>query len=130
MKSKTKVILPVIIVIAISLVVLIYLYNSGTLKSLSPESSANHVIVLGEDGFKPDTITIKKGDSITFKTTGKKFFWPASDIHPTHLIYPEFDPKDPIPANKTWTFKFEKVGTWKFHDHLSPYYTGTITVDK
>lgn len=81
-----------------------------------------------EDGFTPEKITIKKGDTVIFKTKRNKFFWPASDLHPTHLIYPEFDPKDPIDPKKSWSFKFEKVGTWKYHDHLAPYYTGAIEV--
>ena len=91
-------------------------------------SSKTYTITETEDGFNPEKMTIKKGETITFKSTRNKFFWPASDLHPTHLIYPEFDPKDPIAPNKTWSFTFNKVGSWKFHDHLAPYYTGIITV--
>ena len=91
--------------------------------------SRMHRIVLTEDGFKPDTLTIAKGDTIEFSTERGTFFWPASDLHPTHLIYPEFDPKDAIPKDKTWSFRFEKTGSWKFHDHLAPYFTGTIIVE-
>jgi len=85
-------------------------------------------IILTENGFSPETITIKKGATIEFSTTTGKFFWPASDIHPTHGIYSAFDPKKPISADKTWSFKFEEVGKWRCHDHLAPYFTCTITV--
>lgn len=87
-----------------------------------------HIITLTEDGFVPATITIKRNDIITFKTTRNKPFWPASNIHPTHGIYPEFDPLDAIMPDKTWSFKFGKVGKWAFHDHLAPYFVGKITV--
>ncbi len=85
-------------------------------------------VVLTEDGYKPEKITIKKGDTVTFTTKRNQFHWPASNLHPIHDIYPEFDPKEPVSSDKSWSFRFDKVGTWKFHDHLSPYYTGTIIV--
>ena len=90
----------------------------------------SYTIILTSEGFSPDKLTIKKGDTITFKTNMGKPFWPASDIHPTHGIYPEFDPKDAVMPDKTWSYKFEKIGNWRFHDHLAPYYTGTISVSE
>jgi plastocyanin len=87
-----------------------------------------YTVTLTGNGFTPETLKIKKGDTVTFRSTEGKFFWPASDPHPTHTIYPEFDPLNPIAANKTWSFKFNRVGSWGYHDHLEPYYTGTIVV--
>ncbi len=87
-----------------------------------------HIIEIRDDGFNPKTITVKKGETVTFKTTLNKSFWPASDSHPTHLIYPGFDPKNAIAPAKTWSFRFDKVEKWVYHDHLSPYYTGEIIV--
>jgi hypothetical protein len=55
-------------------------------------------------------------------------FWPASDLHPTHGIYPEFDPQDGIPADEKWTFQFLKSGSFKYHDHLNPFFRGIIFV--
>jgi len=53
---------------------------------------------------------------------------PASDLHLTHGIYPEFDPQEPIDPKNSWSFQFLKFGKWKFHDHLNPYYRGIINV--
>lgn len=88
-----------------------------------------HIIELEETGFSPQQISINQGDSIEFKTKQGKPFWPASDLHPTHGIYPEFDPQEPIDADKSWTFTFNKKGSWHFHDHLNPFYRGTIIVN-
>ncbi len=85
-------------------------------------------VVFKDDAYAPSEIEIDQGDIVEFKNESPKFFWPASNIHPTHGIYPEFDPKDAIWPGKTWGFRFNKVGTWKFHDHLHPYITGTIKV--
>jgi hypothetical protein len=105
--------------------------NPKIAKQESPEvinTGKNYEAVLSEEGFYPPVITINHGDTVTFKTTLKEDFWPASDLHPTHSIYPEFDPQEPIEATSSWTFQFLKVGLWKYHDHLNPYLRGTIIV--
>lgn len=86
------------------------------------------VVTLGKDGFSPAELTIAKGETVTFRTTNGELFWPASNLHPSHTIYPEFDPLTPVQPNTVWSFTFEKPGEWKFHDHLAPYFTGVITV--
>ena len=86
----------------------------------------DHTVVLTKNGFEPSEITIRKGDTVTFKTTAGKPFWPASNLHPTHGIYPEFDPKQPVDPDKTWSFQLDTVGDWKYHDHLAPNFRGVI----
>lgn len=90
--------------------------------------SQNYSVVLTENGFSPQEIYIRQGDSITFTTNRNKPFWPASDIHPTHDIYPEFDSKEQIEPTKSWSFTFQKAGVWSFHDHLAPLYRGKIII--
>lgn len=86
------------------------------------------VVTRTDKGFSPKNVTLKKNDTILFKTNQGKMFWPASDNHPVHTIYSEFDSKRPIPAGQSWSFTFKKEGTWGFHDHLNPYSEGKITV--
>ena len=85
-------------------------------------------VTLTDRGFQPDTLTIRKGDTVRFVSVEHAAFWPASDPHPTHSLYPAFDPLQPIPQNQSWSFVFDTPGTWGYHDHLSPAYTGTIVV--
>lgn len=80
------------------------------------------------NGFEPNISQVDLGDTVIFINQDNKDRWPASNIHPTHGIYPEFDPKKPIKPNETWQFKFEQAGTFKFHDHLKPNLGGTIEV--
>lgn len=93
--------------------------NSGTISTVE----------LKEDGFSPKEITIQAGDTVRFVTTRGKPFWPASNLHPTHEIYPEFDPKEPVNPGQSWSFRFDKAGTWQYHDHLAPLYRGVIIVE-
>ena len=58
-------------------------------------SPGNHTIVLSDEGFYPEEITIQKGEVVRFVTERDKEFWPASNLHPTHEIYSEFDSKEP-----------------------------------
>jgi len=87
-----------------------------------------HEVILTADGYIPEDITIKKGEAVIFRTTEGNLFWPASNIHPSHTIYPEFDPKIPVSPDETWAFVFDELGAWKYHDHLNPIYRGVINV--
>ena len=89
-----------------------------------------HTITFTDKGFSPQEITIGKGDTVVFKTDTKKDFWPASNSHPVHDIYPEFDAKKPVKPGESWSFKFQKTGIWRFHDHMHPIYEGTVIVGK
>lgn len=79
-------------------------------------------------GFFPSEITIPIGTEVTFVNMTDTLMWPASDIHPSHSIYPEFDPRRGIKPDESWSFTFDKRGQWVFHDHLSTHYTGLVKV--
>jgi plastocyanin len=81
-------------------------------------------------GFSPKTITIKKGDAVTFVNESSGGMSVASDPHPTHTDYPEFDQfKSPEKGQKSYTFVFDKVGSWGYHNHLNPSMVGTVVVE-
>ncbi len=68
------------------------------------------------------------GTTITFVSDAPGAFWPASDLHPIHSVYPEFDPKRPLVQGEEWSFTFSKAGSWRFHDHLASEATGIVHV--
>ena len=80
------------------------------------------------DGFSPASFSISSGTKVIFKNESTKSMWVASDPHPTHTTFSEFDSKKGIAAGQTYEFNFNKVGTWKYHNHLSAGDGGTITV--
>lgn len=88
------------------------------------------IIRMTKNGFEPKELTVTEGDEVLFINNDDTDHWPASNFHPTHTLYPEFDPLKGIHPGGSWKFKFEKVGTWRMHDHLSPHITGTIIVLK
>lgn len=91
--------------------------------------SARVSIVLTDKGFEPQYAKVKAGTVVVFTTTRDKEFWPASNPHPSHTLYPEFDPKRPIEPSDSWTFVPQRVGTWGYHDHIRSYFTGILYVE-
>lgn len=81
-----------------------------------------------EQGFSPSEVDIAVGTTVTFINDGELPHWPASDMHPTHEILPEFDSKQGLQTGETYSYTFDAAGSWQFHDHLNPRLKGTITV--
>ena len=98
------------------------------------------VTVVKYDGTKydPQTVTIKKGNSVTWVNNSDKSFWPASAKHPTHELYPvkggcissAFDACETLSPGLTYTFAFTEVGEWKYHDHINPSAFGAVVVEE
>jgi plastocyanin len=88
------------------------------------------IIRMTNNGFEPQEITITEGDEVFFLNDDDVDRWPASNLHPTHGLYPEFDPLKGMKPGDSWSFVFDKSGVWRMHDHLIPSMTGTITVEE
>ncbi|GIU68236.1 MAG: hypothetical protein KatS3mg001_086 [Candidatus Pacearchaeota archaeon] len=114
--------------------------SSGT---SSGTDTAKNVVEITPSGFSPSVLTIKKGERVTWINKAGRESWPASAIHPTHRVYPGsdinkcgtseesliFDACRGIPPGESWSFTFNEVGSWKYHDHLQASVTGTIVVE-
>ena len=102
-----------------------------TTKTKIKEKTQEHdTIIKYVDGkYTPKSVTISVGQTVTWVNEDEDYFWPASNIHPTHEIYPEFDPKKPLAPSTNWSFTFTKKGVWRFHDHWNPRATGVVIVD-
>lgn len=102
-------------------------------------------IEITSEGFNPQTLIIKAGDTVTFinkDTTHTTGHWPASAFHPTHTEYlgsdiakcgtseenSIFDACKGLKEGGSYKFKFDQKGSWKYHDHLNPSLWGTIVV--
>ncbi len=96
-----------------------------------------NVVIHTNDGYSPETLRVKSGTTVTFKNEGSAPTWTASDVCPTHRLYPTtggcigstFDACREIVPDDSWQFEFDIVGTWKYHNHLNPEQIGTIIVE-
>ena len=90
-------------------------------------------IVYRDGAYAPETVKIAVGQRVVF-VNEDQVFWPASDKHPTHREYPGsnilrchtdakgtlFDACEAMGPGAEYSFTFDKVGEWKFHDHVNP----------
>ncbi|MBI2514717.1 hypothetical protein HYV91_00795 [Candidatus Wolfebacteria bacterium] len=94
------------------------------------DSSSRTSVQATREGFTPLEIKIKKGDKVTWINKSDQEVWPASGNHPTHTIYPEFDPRRGIKPGEEWSLVFDKTGNWGYHDHLNPRMGGVVKVSE
>jgi plastocyanin len=87
-------------------------------------------IEMSENGFKPDRVRVKKNTIVQFKNVGRTNMWPASNPHPSHTDYQDFDARRMVKPGETYEFRFKNVGTWGCHDHLSPGLSCRILVEE
>jgi plastocyanin len=105
----------------------------------SAPSTAAVTVMMTADGFSPSEFSIKKGQAVDFVNAASPTcnpasidcqFWPASNLHPDHSIYPEFDPRQPVVPGQVWTFVFDRLGDWGFHDHFHFTNRGVVRVSE
>jgi len=117
------------IILALGFLTFFISWSFGADGSIVDKVAENEVsVVLTDAGYEPRHFKIKGGTKVIFSTTRAGQHWPASNLHPSHDIYSEFDPERPLESNEEWSFVFEKEGVWGFHDHVRSYYTGIIYV--
>ena len=80
------------------------------------------------DGFQPDSLTVKVGTVVTWTNNGEKKMWVATASHPTHDELPEFDQLTGAENGSSYSFKFTQAGSWAYHNHLAPTDRGEVIV--
>lgn len=87
-------------------------------------------ISINANGFTPATIKIKQGQSITWTNTDDKPHQPATDPYPAQNGLAGFKSEEPLNKNETFSFTFDKPGTYTYHDNLNPLkLKGTVVVE-
>ncbi len=90
-------------------------------------------------GFTPASVTINKGDSVTWVNQSGHDMWIGSAMHPTHIVYSGTslsqhcatgvnDSFDECKNGDTYSFTFDKVGSWGYHNHSRASDTGKVIV--
>ncbi len=94
-----------------------------------PTAEQTTISLYREEGFSPQVLRVKIGTTVTFRNDSARDLWIASNPHPIHTGYPEFDSGKAIRSGAEYTFTFSKIGTWGFHNHLHSVDTATVIVE-
>jgi plastocyanin len=111
-------------------------------KTIKTKNKNEITIKITANGFEPKEVEITKGTKVTWINEQPNPSWPASDVHPTHEVYPGssikkcgtpeqnkiFDACRGLKQGESWSFVFNEVGEWYYHDHLNPSWKGEIVV--
>lgn len=105
----------------------------------TPNAPMTAIVTYDGVSFSPSAVTIKKGGTVAWNNEGTREMWIASAQHPNHTMYsgtsrighcPDTSKTafDQCAGGNNYTFMFDKVGTWNFHDHLNATVFGSVTV--
>lgn len=117
--------------------------SGTTTEDIVAEDTEDSVTVRYTDtGFSPGSVTIPVGGTVTFVNESSGKMWIASAMHPDHTAYsgtslsqhcPDtagtaFDQCAAGEQGTTYSFTFDKGGTWRYHDHLNATRFGSVIV--
>jgi plastocyanin len=107
--------------------------NNPPIQTESENTTLNtpttHTVSYASTGFSPSSITIKAGDTVTFTNGTSSKMWVASDPHPQHTDFSDFDAGKGYEAGTSYSYTFMEAGTFTYHDHLHSSMRGTVTVE-
>lgn len=86
-----------------------------------------NLVKITSSGFSMQSITVKEGESVTWENDDSENHTVNSAVHPTHQVYPPLNLGNIKPGEKK-SLTFPTAGTYKYHDHLNPSLTGSVTV--
>lgn len=106
----------ILVVIGISSILVIHNRNK---QGAQAETSAANVQI-GDTAFTPGTVRIKQGQSVTWTNTDTRLHQVAADPYPSHSKLPSLFSEESLATNESYTFTFDKAGTYTYHDPLNP----------
>lgn len=114
-KNKKIVVLAVSALLAV-LAVIIAVYF---LVLPARDSQVSGRVSVTENGFLPQTIEVKEGQSVTWTNAGEGLYYVLGDA-PEEGSVAGFDSGGSLHPGDTFTYKFEESGTYTYHDRENP----------
>ncbi len=93
----------------------------------STSTNQQNTVTLTQDGFSPATLTVKAGETVTWVNKSGTDATVHSGPHPIHTSYPPLN-LGSFSNGGTLSLRFDKPGTYSYHNHLNSSQNGTIIV--
>lgn len=101
----------------------------GTSAPTATNTSSDVVIEYRDGIFSPAEVRVPVGTTVIFKNVGTRSVWPASAIHPTHLLCQGFDSRRPLGPGETYSYTFATKKTCPYHNHVSATEIGKVIAE-
>ena len=95
------------------------------------EETAPDVVLYGDAGFAPKTVTIRTGETVEFMNGSKQDLHVSFGEHLDHDAYPDKKTHPNLPKNGAFTdiITFPTAGTYEYHNHHNEEHTGVVVVE-
>jgi plastocyanin len=122
--------LAIIVVIVAAIVIVAVTERSQTSKTTKPNTEVVPArVTITPQGFVPATLTIRQGQAVVWTNSDSATHQVDSDPYPSNNYLTDFNELQPMPYNGQFSFIFNKIGSYTYHDNLNPYrLKGTIVV--
>jgi plastocyanin len=117
-KSKFGIIVVTLIAIILIAVVALMQHNPNKTNTAAKRPAAQ--VSITSDKFFPAVIDISAGQQITWTNQDSSGHWVASDPYPKDDALKTLNSGGPLQQNESYTYTFEKAGTYTYHDELHP----------
>ena len=102
----------------------------------SAQQGFQYLVSYTADGFVPNALSVKKGETVRFTNNSGGGLWVASAALPGGDVYPgqsdcgasAFDSCTPLKPQEFWEFTFDAAGTWSYKNNSDSTKTGVIKV--
>jgi plastocyanin len=103
-------------------------FNSNDSGKVQATSVAS--VQITPDGFEPQTIKVKKGESVTWVNTESRPHQVVADPYPSGDTLKSLNSLEPLSEGDSYASTFEQAGTYTYHDQLDPAsFKGTVIVE-
>ena len=129
-RKKRPQFMTVLLVIVLVLVAVFALMWLNDDSDEYPEKLVGGTVSVLDESFQPETISIKKGESVTWVNNSDNNHMIASDPHPQHETLPGLYSPEQLKPGDAYTYTFSESGTYTYHDELNPLRVkGTVIVE-
>jgi len=94
----------------------------------SPAKIAPALVSITKTGFVPATITVQRGQAVTWTNNDTAQHQPISDTAQATGSDPYISANKALNTNDTYTYFFNKAGSYSYHDKTNPVLQGVVIV--
>lgn len=110
--------------------------SAAALQQLAQTSDFQYLVSYNAQGFSPQTLTIKQGQSVRFVNNANGELWIAAIGSGNNQVYPgesscggsSFDSCQVLHIGDFWQFTFNSPGTWIYQNNVDTTQAGVVIV--